>query len=315
MVGKIKEGKSFGGCVAYNLDREKATVLYAEGVRSLNTSTITQDFNMQRKMNPKLKNAVGHVILSWSPNDIDKLNSDIMLKDAKTYLDKMDIRSTQMLIVEHADRSHPHLHVIYNRVNNEGRTISNNNLWKRNIQVTQSITKANGYYFAAGKQDVNRGRLRGKDKVKLEIFDAVKCALKTADSWESLRAQLKFKGVSLQYKFAKGSIGVQGISFSKNGIILKGSQVDRTLSYAKIDQVLTGNAKQQDVLPVFDEIKEPASESSVIANPAIETEKVLATEGSSVGMDVMASLLSSFGNIAPDEDDEKNKRRRRKLNR
>jgi len=315
MVGKIKEGKSFGGCVAYNLDREKATVLYAEGVRSFNSSTITQDFNMQRKMNPKLKNAVGHVILSWSPNDKHKINSDIMLKDAKTYLEKLNIRNTQLLIVEHTDRSHPHLHVIYNRVNNEGRTISNNNLWRRNIQTTQSITKENGYYFASGKQDVNRGRLKGKDKVKLEIFDAVKSALKIADSWQSLRAQLKFKGISMQYKFAKGSLGVQGVSFSKNGTILKGSQVDRSLSYAKIDQVLTSNAKQQDVYPGFDEIKEPTSESSVIASPAIETEKTLAIEGSSVEMEVMASLLSSFGNIAPDEDDEKNKRRRRKSNR
>lgn len=315
MVGKIKEGKSFGGCVAYNLDREKATVLYSEGVRSLNTSTITQDFNMQRKMNPKLKNAVGHIILSWSPNDKCKINSDIMLKDAKTYLEKMDIRNTQMLIVEHADRSQPHLHVIYNRVNDNGRTISNNNLWRRNIQVTQSITRENGYYFAPGKQDINRGRLKGKDKVKLEIFDAVKSALKTADSWESLRAQLKFKGISMQYKFAKGSLGVQGVSFSKNGIILKGSQVDRSLSYAKIDQVLTSNAKQQDVYPGFDEIKEPTSESLVIASPAIETEKTLAIEGSSVEMEVMASLLTGFRNIATDEDDERNKRRRRKLNR
>ena len=315
MVGKIKEGKSFGGCVAYNHDREKATVLYAEGVRSLNTSTITQDFNMQRKMNPKLKNAVGHVILSWSPNDKDKINSDIMLKDAKAYLEKLNIRNTQLLIVEHTDRSHPHLHVIYNRVNNDGRTISNNNLWRRNILVTQSITKENGYYFAPGKQDVNRGRLKGKDKVKLEIFDAVKSALKTADSWHSLRAQLKFKGISLQYKFAKGSLGVQGVSFSKNGIILNGSQVDRSLSYAKIDQVLISNARQQDVFTGYDKIKEPASESSVIANPAFKTEKSLATEVSSVGMEVMASLLSSFGNIAPDEDDEKIKRRRRKLNR
>ncbi len=315
MVGKIKEGKSFGGCVAYNLDREKATVLYAQGVRTLNSSTITQDFNMQRKMNPKLKNAVGHIILSWSPNDKDKINSDIMMKDAKTYLDKLDIRNTQMLIVEHADRSHPHLHVIYNRVNNEGRTISNNNLWRRNIQVTQSITRENGYYFAPGKQDVNRGRLKGKDKVKLEIFDAVKSALKTADSWQSLRAQLKFKGISMQYKFAKGSLGVQGISFSKNGIILKGSQVDRSLSYAKIDKVLTSNAKQQDVFPGFGERKEHASESRAIDSPAIETEKNIVAEVSIVGMEVMASLLSSFGNIAPDEDDEKNKRRRRKLNR
>jgi len=315
MVGKIKEGKSFGGCVAYNLDRDKATVLYAEGVRVLNSSTVTQDFNMQRKMNPKLKNAVGHVILSWSPNDKDKLNSEVMLKDAKEYLAKMNIRNTQFLIVEHADRSHPHLHIIYNRVNNDGRTISNNNLWRRNIKVTQSITKEKGYYFAFGKQDVNRGRLKGKDKVKLEIFDAIKSALKTADSWESLRAKLKFKGVSLQYKFSKGSLGVQGVSFSKNGIVLKGSQVDRSLSYAKIDQVLTINAKQQEESLVRGEIKEPTSESSAFESPGIETEKNIAADLSSVGLDVMASVLTGFENITPNEDDERNKRRRRKFNR
>ena len=141
---------------------------------------------MQRKMNPNLKNAVGHVILSWSPHDRNQLNSDIMLKDAKDYMGKMNISNTQFLIVEHSDRSHPHLHIIYNRVNNEGRTISNNNLWKRNIQVTQSITKENKYYYAPGKEDINRGRLKGKDKIKLEIFDAVNYALKTADTWQSL---------------------------------------------------------------------------------------------------------------------------------
>jgi hypothetical protein len=181
--------------------------------------------------------------------------------------------------------------------------------------VTQSITKEKGYYFASGKQDVNRGRLKGKDKVKLEIFDAVKSALKTADGWESLRAQLKFKGVSLQYKFSKGSLGVQGVSFSKNGIVLKGSQVDRSLSYAKIDQVLTINAKQQEESLVRGEIKEPTSESSAFEIPGIETEKNIAADLSSVGLDVMASVLTGFENITPNEDDERNKRRRRKFNR
>ena len=35
MVGKIKEGKSFAGCVGYNLDREKAIILCAEGIRTI----------------------------------------------------------------------------------------------------------------------------------------------------------------------------------------------------------------------------------------------------------------------------------------
>lgn len=310
MIGKIKEGKSFGGCVAYNLEREKAKILYAEGIRTIDSKIITQDLNMQRKMNPNLKKAVGHIILSWSANDRVKLDSNRMLKDAKEYLDKMNIRNTQLLVVEHLDRNHPHLHIIYNRVNNEGKSIPNNNLWKRNIQVTQAITKSNGYYFAPGKEGINRGRLIGKDKVKLEIFDAVKATLKTADSWESLRNQLKYRGIDVQYKYARNSLQVQGISFSKCGLVFKGSQVDRSLSYAKIDGILQANSLN--LLSNMTEHKSNSISNGPIELSSFENKKLTELDYGKIGIDLAGILFSGAGHIAGDEIDPNLKRKRKK---
>ncbi|MFR9129707.1 MAG: relaxase/mobilization nuclease domain-containing protein [Alistipes putredinis] len=40
---------------------------------------------------------------------------------------KLDIRDTQCLMVRHHDRQHDHIHIIFNRVNDHGKTISNSN--------------------------------------------------------------------------------------------------------------------------------------------------------------------------------------------
>src|SRR5690606_37167474 len=124
MIGEVITGKSFGGCLRYLMNRPEATVLEAEGVRMDSARAATIDFNLQRKMNPGLGNAVGHLILSWSKEDRPKLSPAIMAERAREYLAKMRIRNTQYLVMQHTDREHPHIHIVYNRVNNEGKTLS-----------------------------------------------------------------------------------------------------------------------------------------------------------------------------------------------
>jgi hypothetical protein len=75
-------------------------------------------------MNPELGQAVGHIVLSWSAQDKEKLSPEGMTQHAKEYLQKMKIADTQLLVVQHHDREHPHIHIVYNRVNNEAKTIS-----------------------------------------------------------------------------------------------------------------------------------------------------------------------------------------------
>ncbi|MDB5014576.1 MAG: Relaxase/Mobilization nuclease protein, partial [Daejeonella sp.] len=217
----------------------------AEGVRMNNASAIVQDFNLQRKMRPELGKAVGHLVLSWSKEDLPKLSDEIMVQRAREYMEKVGIRDTQYLIVRHSDRTHPHLHLIYNRVDNNGKTISDKNNFAKNVKACKEITLKYGYHLGEGKDLVNRQVLKGKEKIRYELYDAIKASVKIATNWNRLEADLARQGINIAYKFRSGTTEVQGISFEKNNVKLKGSAIDRSLSFARIDANLNRNQQVQ----------------------------------------------------------------------
>jgi len=223
MMGKPITGRSFGGCIRYVVDKQAAKILAAEGVRMQNASTLTQDFNLQRKMRPELGKAVGHLVLSWSKEDLSKLSDEIMVERAKEYMEKVGIRNTQYVIVRHSDRNHPHLHLVYNRVDNNGKTITDKNNFAKNVKACKEITLKHGYHLGEGKDMVNRQALKGKEKIRYELYDAIKAAMKTATTWKGLEAELAKQGIKIAYKFRSGTNEVQGISFEKGDIKMKGS--------------------------------------------------------------------------------------------
>lgn len=244
-MGKPITGRSFGGCIRYVVEKQEAKILAAEGVRMQSTSSLVQDFNLQRKMRPELGKAVGHLVLSWSKEDSPKLSDEIMAERAKEYMEKVGIRNTQYVVVRHSDRDHPHLHLIFNRVDNNGKTISDKNNFAKNVKACKEITLKYGYHFGEGKNMVNRQALKGKEKIRYELYDAIKAGIKTATSWKELEAQLGRQGVSIAYKFRSGTSEVQGISFEKGDIKMKGSAIDRSLSFARIDAALNRNEQVQ----------------------------------------------------------------------
>ena len=52
MIGKIKKGSGFKGCVNYVLGKEQAALLHAEGVLAENNRDIIRSFILQAGMNP-----------------------------------------------------------------------------------------------------------------------------------------------------------------------------------------------------------------------------------------------------------------------
>ncbi|MCQ6961603.1 relaxase/mobilization nuclease domain-containing protein [Mucilaginibacter aquariorum] len=245
MMGKPITGRSFGGCVRYVVNKPEAKILSVEGVRMQNASAMIKDFNLQRKMRLELGKAVGHLVLSWSKEDLLKLSDHIMVERAKEYMEKVGIRDTQYVIVRHSDRAHPHLHLIYNRVDNNGKTISDKNNFAKNVKACKEITLKYGYHIGEGKDLVNRQALKGKEKIRYELYDAIKAGMKTAINWKQLEAQLARQGITIAYKFRSGTNEVQGISFEKGNIKMKGSDVDRNLSFARIASTLNRNQQVQ----------------------------------------------------------------------
>jgi len=241
MMGKPITGRSFSGCIRYVVNKQEAKIISAEGVRMQNASAIVQDFNLQRKMRPELGKAVGRLVLSWSKEDLFKLSDEIMVARAKEYMEKVGIRNTQYVVVRHSDREHPHLHLIYNRVDNNGHTISDKNNFAKNVKACKEITLTYGYHMGQGKDLVNRQALKGKEKIRYEVYDAIKAAMKSATTWKGLETELAKQGIRVAYKFRSGTNEVQGISFEKGEIKMKGSAIDRSMSYVGLNAVLNWN--------------------------------------------------------------------------
>ncbi len=169
MIGKIVTGGSFGGCVRYVVQKNGSEILHGEGIRLENHSQMTRDFDMQRKLNSGLGKAVAHISLNFSSVDRERLTNKKMLEMAKEYLQKMNIKNTQVLIIRHNDADHPHCHIIYNRVDNNGKTISDSRQYHKNVNVCRAMTMKHGLHLASGKTKVNRLALEGSDRKKYLI--------------------------------------------------------------------------------------------------------------------------------------------------
>lgn len=84
MIGKIIAGSSFAGTVGYVV-KKQSRILDAEGVTPPNIREMVQDFKDQILLNPRIKNAVGHISLSCSPKDRMRMTDSLMRDIAKYY--------------------------------------------------------------------------------------------------------------------------------------------------------------------------------------------------------------------------------------
>lgn len=242
MIGKIVKGRSFSGCIKYILDKQKDTrLLDAQGLRLKSKASIIRGFVAQAKLRPKLGISVGHISLSFSAEDKDKLSNEFLIKVTREYMQKMGIVNTQYIVAQHFDKEHPHIHLCFNRVNNNGETISDSNDEYQSTKICRELTEKHGLHIAEGKEKVKQHRLKEPDKTKYEIHNAIKDAIPQCKNWDQLSDKLKKQGIDVKYKYKGQTNEKQGVIFTKNGYSFSGSKVDRMYSYSKIDAQLQLN--------------------------------------------------------------------------
>ena len=173
MIAQISTGEGFGGLVNYANDIiKKDTVIIASyGVNLSSNATITASFKAQAKARPTIQKFVGHISLGFSPDDQEKLDDEKIAEIAKEYMRRMGIVNTQYVIFRHFDQPHPHIHIVYNRVDNEGNGIKGDTSYTKSAAITKALTREYGLTFGKGKDKVRRERLKGKDAVKYRLFD------------------------------------------------------------------------------------------------------------------------------------------------
>ena len=246
MIGKIVKGRSFKGCISYVLGNDDAKILASEGVLETDIKSIINSFYMQSLLNPKLSKCVGHIPLSFSPDDKERITDHVMERLAKEYMKLMGIENTQYIIVRHNNTNHPHCHIVFNRVDNDGKTISDKNDQYRNEKVCKQLKDKYNLTYGQGKDKVNVQKLKGAEQTKYEIYHAIKDILLKVKSWRQFEEVLKQKDISIEYKRKGQTNEIQGISFKKGEHSFKGSEIDRKFSYSKLDIVFNDNNHSQE---------------------------------------------------------------------
>ena len=247
MIAKIIKGTNFSGVVSYMLSKREGQVkvLQTNGVRSSLPNDIAHDFNLQASMRPSVQKPVCHTILSFSTHDSERLTDATMVRIGNEYLHKMGYGDTQSLIVRHSDRQHPHLHICINRIGNDGKTISDHNEKYRSTKICRELTERYGLTIGEGKQEVNRSRLRGEDKLRYEIFDTIKSILPQSQTWKDFVAELEQQDITTRFKMKGNTNVVQGIIFEKDGCSFSGSKIDRSCSFSRLNAEIERDSQRQ----------------------------------------------------------------------
>lgn len=254
MMAKIVKGNSFRNCVNYvtraSKDNPDGTpsdewklIACSDILTDADREEIIRTFEDNRSLRPGIKKPIGHYSLDFHANDKDKIDDKTIVEIADKYMAAMGITDTPYIIVRHFDKDHPHCHIVFSRINDHAEMISDRNDFARNRKVCMDLTKEYGLYIANDKSHTNTQRLKGTEKIRYEIFNAVNAAWHDSGihTVEQFEAKLKASGVSVEYKYRRGTNEIQGLSFIRKGKRFPASKIDRRFSFGNIKVHLAKN--------------------------------------------------------------------------
>ena len=312
MIGKLKKGSSFGGCIRYVTGKDEAKIIASDGVLLGTNAEITQSFELQRQLNQRIKKPLGHIALSFKPEDKPRLTDELMAKIALEYMRMMGITDSQFIIVRHYNTDNPHCHIVYNRINNDGKLISDRNDYRRNEQVTKALKSKYGFTYGTDKSKTNTRKLRNAERDKYEIHNAVKSALRMADSWDEFKSELAKRGVHLEFVYMdKEQTKVQGIRFCKDGYSFKGTQISRGYSFGKLNARFEGIENHVSARAISTQQYEQGSFKDELLSFMSESSQDPWNGISSIGLFAPANA-QTFEQFPEDESSKKKKKKRRR---
>jgi hypothetical protein len=247
MISKIlPAARSFGPCCKYVCqDQNRAEVLKTEGVRSHDHKLMAEDFEYQRTLRPEKHQAVFHAVLSFYPGE--RVGNQKMVEIAEQYLQRIGVIDTQYAITKHTDKDHLHLHVIANRVNNEGNSIAENWVGLKGKKVAQELTREHELIAVQQKnlELTHQQSLQPAEAKRYLIYEAIAENLDRCNTFKQLQNRLMRRGIETQFRYNDQTHEPEGISFRLGKQCFKGSQIDREFSFKGLDEWF--QAKQQTV--------------------------------------------------------------------
>lgn len=259
MIGKINPaGASFKSAVEYNIrardtqERKDNAIVLCSNMGTLNPKELIEDFQEQAKLNSKVKKPVFHTFLSFHKDDTEKLDEDILMKIVLDYTKEMHLTNTQFVAFLHTDTQHPHIHLLANRITNNGTRYNDSMEGYRGKQACQKITAKYQLTPAdhlTSKYGIDDTILKGtkydlnpKENFKKRLRPIIQKLANESDSLEEFRKNMKGLGIDMKIKQDNNGRNI-GVTFGEThedgtSMWVKGSEIDRQFSARNLTNLI-----------------------------------------------------------------------------
>jgi hypothetical protein len=209
----IQSDKTLGD--AMELDRN--------GIISDNPNEILQEFRIMQEANEKCqKNTISIVI---SPSAEKEFSKPELRDIARTHLKELGLQDNQYLATVHKSTGKTHIHIIANRIDEQGKAVSDSFISKRTQEISEKIAKEKGLLTAKDWQKINEVTI---SPVKQEIKQAHDFAKSKAHDFTQYSELMKSKGVEVIPTINKQG-EMQGFKFhhEQSGLNFKASEIGK----------------------------------------------------------------------------------------
>ncbi|MBD5331866.1 MAG: relaxase/mobilization nuclease domain-containing protein [Bacteroides sp.] len=166
---------------------------------------MAEDIARPTKTRKPIKDPVGHISLDFHPKDKPRMTDEVMAEIAQDYMKQMGLTNTPFVVVRHYDKEHPHCHIIFSRVDYDGKILTQTTNFKKNERVCKALNRK--YQLMQGKSKLNTdvSKLRGKEKVRYQLVqDIAKLFIHpSVKDWNSYLDILRQHGITVKEKVGK----------------------------------------------------------------------------------------------------------------
>lgn len=241
MIAYIIGGSGFGGCVDYvtrrkleeklfkeQSERQKADERKYESNRGediidhlskdwklISSSgdiriyegrkAMADDIARPSRQRKPVKEPVGHISLDFHPADTPRMTDELMEEVAKDYMRQMGLVNTPYIVVRHYDKVHPHCHIVFSRVDYDGKILTQTTNFKKNERVCKALNLKHRLMQGKSKLNTDVSKLRGKEKVRYQLVRYIASVYITPSvtDWNSYVDLLRRNGITVREKIGK----------------------------------------------------------------------------------------------------------------
>lgn len=241
MIAYIIGGSGFGGCVDYVTRRKLEEKLYNEQYKGQKVDerkyesnkgediidhlskdwklisssgdiriyegrkAMADDIARPSRQRKPIKDPVGHISLDFHPDDAPKMTDELMTEVAQDYMKQMGLTNTPYIVVRHYDKAHPHCHIVFSRVDYDGKILTQTTNFKKNERVCKALNLKHRLTQGKSKLNTDVSKLRGKEKVRYQlVHDIARIFLApSVTDWNSYVDLLRRNGISVKEKIGK----------------------------------------------------------------------------------------------------------------